>query len=1126
MKHFILSNNISKIIYLFIVLFFFIDIISAQTSTTNAFKSPEFTPKSPEAAAFLKYGDYPVDLSTGVPGISLPIYTIKVDDVEVPITLSYHASGIKVNQEATWVGLGWNLNAGAQIVLSARDGIDENDANIDNAQRDAAYVRQFMTEHPYGFSNNLLTEFEKSKVKDVYSFSSPTANGNFYLNEGVPVIFPPDAFKVEVQGAPVIGSFIITDKMGNQYLFTSTTEKSERVLTHHDDYTSAWYVDEIRTSKNNKIKFTYQDDGEVVEYSESESIGVIEEGKNCGCGDATKSQTVGLIRKSNENTITRTKKIKEITFNDDQSKVEFELKKGRLDLINQNGYLESVKISQKAFDGFNIVKKVSFEYSYFNNDFTGVNAYKYKRLKLDRMYENNNTSNSHRFVYSDLIMPAKDSKSQDYYGYNNGAGNTDLIPKHILTSPTVRIVGSADRSVNSNTIEIGILKHIFFPTKGSSKFTYEPNTFYGVDQLNKYAIKNQDISLTGKSAASNPAPPQLEGSDGEQDFEGENCSGGNCLKYKIIHRQLINPKNNYLTYTVNNNGPSDSGTIKYKYCRVYVYSNGLNYDSGKKNINTNVTVPISLSTGECTIVLEAYGDFMSIGAHLNYMEEDMTPKNLSAAGLRVISIENFDYDNTLLLRKTYSYNDFANPSISSGKLINELSADFISGTFANFSQGLCPSQSETAVIPKVDYSKGYYITSRSKQGIESNTVVYKNVSETVLNSGGAGNFYTEYDFTTVPDWTRPDVGLQINYGWKRGKILEKREYKSVGNSKYLVRKESNDYFEDDAKTAIVKGYKLERRSFIDVFENSNPLQQPAILTMLSDCQVPQGLSTSYVLAEYNIPIPWYYQKSSEVSEYFYNISNTLEGKVENTTTFNYNNPLHLQLSSQKNTNSKGEVIESKYYYPQDSEMAAQPFINELKTANRIGVPLKIQNFKAGNKLSEQLTVYDKSAATGNLVLPNSVYVNKGLAGINLSEDKKITYDLYDDKGNILQYTTERGIPISIVWGYNRTQPIAKIENIFYSAIPQNLITAVQAASDSGSDLDTALLNALDILRNDISLNNTMVSTYTFKPMVGVSTVTDTKGFKTIYEYDAENRLKVVRDSQGNILSENQYHYKN
>ena len=54
----------------------------------------------------------------------------------------------------------------------------------------------------------------------------------------------------------------------------------------------------------------------------------------------------------------------------------------------------------------------------------------------------------------------------------------------------------------------------------------------------------------------------------------------------------------------------------------------------------------------------------------------------------------------------------------------------------------------------------------------------------------------------------------------------------------------------------------------------------------------------------------------------------------------------------------------------------------------------------------------------------------------------------------------------------------------------------------------------------------MVTTYTYKPLVGISSITDPKGYITTYEYDELNRLKFVKDRDGNIISENIYKYKN
>src|ERR1700761_947324 len=85
--------------------------LQAQTVIPNDFISlANFTPPSPEAAALGRYGEIPVDLSSGIPSISVPVYEIKSRKLSLPISLSYHASGVKVEDIASSAGLGWVLN--------------------------------------------------------------------------------------------------------------------------------------------------------------------------------------------------------------------------------------------------------------------------------------------------------------------------------------------------------------------------------------------------------------------------------------------------------------------------------------------------------------------------------------------------------------------------------------------------------------------------------------------------------------------------------------------------------------------------------------------------------------------------------------------------------------------------------------------------------------------------------------------------------------------------------------------------------------------------------------------------------------------------------------------------------
>ncbi|MEL7422095.1 MAG: hypothetical protein AAFN81_03840, partial [Bacteroidota bacterium] len=81
-------------------------------------------PPAPEAAAFGKFGDIPVGEFTGSAQINVPIYNLAHRGFSLPISLNYHSNGIRVSEEAGWVGLGWSLNTGGMITRAVR-GFDD-----------------------------------------------------------------------------------------------------------------------------------------------------------------------------------------------------------------------------------------------------------------------------------------------------------------------------------------------------------------------------------------------------------------------------------------------------------------------------------------------------------------------------------------------------------------------------------------------------------------------------------------------------------------------------------------------------------------------------------------------------------------------------------------------------------------------------------------------------------------------------------------------------------------------------------------------------------------------------------------------------------------------------------------
>ena len=85
------------------------------------------------------------------------------------------------------------------------------------------------------------------------------------------------------------------------------------------------------------------------------------------------------------------------------------------------------------------------------------------------------------------------------------------------------------------------------------------------------------------------------------------------------------------------------------------------------------------------------------------------------------------------------------------------------------------------------------------------------------------------------------------------------------------------------------------------------------------------------------------------------------------------------------------------------------------------------------------------------------------------------------------------------------------------------INASNADIDSGTE--NTLRAKLEDIREHNLLENAMVTTYTYDPLIGVTSMTDPKGYTIYYEYDEFNRLKQVKDAEGKILSKNEYHYK-
>lgn len=138
-----------------------------------------------------------------------------------------------------------------------------------------------------------------------------------------------------------------------------------------------------------------------------------------------------------------------------------------------------------------------------------------------------------------------------------------------------------------------------------------------------------------------------------------------------------------------------------------------------------------------------------------------------------------------------------------------------------------------------------------------------------------------------------------------------------------------------------------------------------------------------------------------------------------------------------------------------------------------------------------------------------------------------SYCNYDKHGNLREYRNHNQKLVTYLWGYNYHYLIAEIENASFAQIATLL---------GGERTLEEFLNRQDLEDSEVKqflsplyvnrINNTLVKTYTYKPLVGMTSQTDPNGNTTYYEYDSKSRLSEIRDKDRKIIRKYYYHYNN
>jgi YD repeat-containing protein len=478
------------------------------TAQNTPFREVSIT--SPTAAALSKYADIPVSNHTGIPQVAVPIYTVKEGPLELPISISYHAGGLRVLETSSWVGQGFSLVCGGLITRRVVGACDERGYNVNGQTHghfsDYGYQNYLVVPGDDPIQNGITTDDqtiargEKDGEPDIYFFNFSGYTGKFYFNDDrTPVLMPEQDLKIvpNYQGAGKMDGFTITTPDGTNYYFGRTQSATDTdPIEFTNPYSlpngsfintiiSGWYLYKVASADGQfAINLSYVPEN----YSyHTISMNPIDGTQVSGWANP-QAKGYNLIKN-----FTKGVRLSQISYS--AGTVSFVGGTAREDLgaytldINDHPNTEAKPLANITIATNNgDCKQFNFATSYFTNTTEALPDYftflagdiqtDRKRLRLESITEKSCDGSivnpPYSFTYNTETVPRRLSFGQDHWGFSNGVTtNTDVIPTYTLNKYTE--VPGANRDAVWPAMRAASLQKITYPTGGSTSLEFEPN---------------------------------------------------------------------------------------------------------------------------------------------------------------------------------------------------------------------------------------------------------------------------------------------------------------------------------------------------------------------------------------------------------------------------------------------------------------------------------------------------------------------------------------------------------------------------------------------------------------------------------------------------------------------------
>jgi hypothetical protein len=503
---------------IFLIVCFLAGIVAARSQSGNQYNPmSNYVQPSPNVAAMGKYVDYPIGYYTGTPQINIPLYELKDNAAHVPISLSYHASGIRVSETASWVGLGWALNATGMITRTVRGAPDEGSRVGGNGiyptgyYRDSGLTKMALLPSPTNgvmLSTDANLQLQTYTIPqmvlgasdgepDLFTFSCNGYGGKFVFDEyRTPHLLTDDNVKIAVNYDSYnsqFSSWVITTPDGVKYNFGENNMNEVTGVIPmpgngqpepNTTMPSSWMLTSIiYPNTKDTVRFLYAP--ETYSYfdlaPESQLLGSGNFASDCTApprpGATLKTTVIGL----------RLTNIVSANYN-----ISFIARTARQDLISGPYQLDSVKV----FNGQNqCIQQFLLSYGYFTSttatNLSGIqlsqingDATDTKRLKLLSVTEFSGDGSTSKPAYTITYqethqLPRRLSYDQDHWGFSNsfsGDGNDRFMPSvslpdHCQTGPF-----GANRNPKWPDMQAFAIRTIRDPLGVTTAFTFEAHS--------------------------------------------------------------------------------------------------------------------------------------------------------------------------------------------------------------------------------------------------------------------------------------------------------------------------------------------------------------------------------------------------------------------------------------------------------------------------------------------------------------------------------------------------------------------------------------------------------------------------------------------------------------------------